>query len=360
MTFLLMMITLVFFVYRSLKKPLKYVREYDKTLVDYKSYKKIDDQAKNKTILVMSYNIMAYNFTKIEWFPYCPPEYLHPRHRAPRILNEIEQVNADVLSLQECDHDLFVEFYKPNLEALGYNCIFKAASASRIVTNCIAYKNKLFREESWTYLDLNDELDKLDDSFCRHKEAIFVTLKHYATGKSVVVANTHLFWNAEFEYVKYGQMCMIVKLIQNKFPQLPIILCGDMNSTPNSNVIKYLYRKAPEILHTIRGDFQKNKKFMELLWNENPNKLELRSAYDVYKVSNSNDFEDYADNHPDFSTYTHEFIGNLDYIIYSQKSLEVVELLKLPTHDHEVKAQKLPNSKYPSDHLKVGARFKFI
>jgi CCR4-NOT transcription complex subunit 6 len=359
-TFLLIMASLVFFVAQSVRKPAKYVRTYDKTLVDYKSYKKIDEQAKKNTILIMSYNIMAYNFTKIEWFPYCPPEYLHPKYRAPRILNEIEEVNADVLCLQECDHDLFIEFYKPNLEAMGYTCIFKSITANRIVTNCIAYKKKLFREETWSHLDLNEELDKLDDSFVRHKEALFINLRHYASGKNILIANTHLFWNTEFEYVKYGQMCMILKYIQNKYPNLPVVLCGDLNSTPNSNVIKYVYKKAPEVSINLRGDHAKNKKFMEQLWTENPNKLDLRSAYDVYKVSNVNDYKDYADNHPDFSVYTHEFIGTLDYIFYSQKDIEVVELLKLPTHDHEVKAQKLPNAKYPSDHLKIGARFKFI
>lgn len=360
LTFLLIMIGLIVFVSKCTKKTPKYTKEYDRTMVEYKVYKKVEEQNKKQTILVMSYNIMAYNFTKLEWYPYCHPDYLHPKYRSPRLLNEIEQVNADVLCLQECDHDLFIEYYKPNLEALGYICRFETKATNRVVSICIAYKKKLFKEEGFSHLELNEELEKLDDSFCRHKEAMLVNLKHYATGKNVLIANTHLFWNADFEYVKYGQVCMILKHVQKKYgSDIPLVLGGDFNSTPNSNVIKYIYKKAPEVSNLTRGDFAKNKRFMELLWNEYAHKFDLRSAYDVYKIGNNSDFSDYAENHPDFSIYTHEFIGTIDYILYKQDALEVVELLKLPTHDHEIKAQKLPNSRYPSDHLKIAARFRF-
>jgi CCR4-NOT transcription complex subunit 6 len=361
LTFLLIMLSMIFLTYKNLNKNVaKTKREYHETMVDYKVYNKIDDKNLNDTVLVMSYNILSCTFTKVEWFPYCQPEYLHPKYRAPRILNEIERVNADVLFLQECDHDLFLEFYKPNLEAMGYNVIFKSTNSSRIVTVGIAYKKKLFREENVVFLNLDEELDKLDDSFIRHKEALLVTLKQNSTGKKILVANTHLFWNADYEYVKYGQMSRIIKYIEKNYKDLPIIMGGDMNSTPSSNVLKYVYKKAPEVNMNIRGDYNKNKKFMEHFWNEHKHNLNLRSAYDIYKVGSNKDYEDYAENHPDFSTYTHEFVGTIDYILYNQNKIEVAELLKLPTHDIEVKSNKLPNSKYPSDHLKIGARLRLL
>ena len=190
-TFLIIMLTTIFLIHKNLNKNVaKTKREYNETLVDYKVYQKVDEKSLSDTILVMSYNILSSTFTKIEWFPYCQPEYLHPKYRAPRILNEIERVNADILCLQECDHDLFLEFYKPNLEAMGYKCIYKATDSSRIVTVCTAYKRQLFREEEeWTYLNLDRELDKLDESFLRHKEALFVNLKQHSTGKKVVVVS---------------------------------------------------------------------------------------------------------------------------------------------------------------------------
>jgi len=362
LTFLLIMISIVAFVAKSTSKTgSKNKKFYEDTLIDYKVYNKLNENDQKSSILVMSYNIMAYNFTKIEWFPYCQPEFLHPKYRAPRILNEIEKVNADIVCLQECDHDLFSEFYKVNLEALGYNTIFKPQSQNRIVTNVIAYKKSLFKQERVLYLDLNEDLGKLDESFNKHKEAYIVKLKQKSTGKDLIIVNTHLFWNPDHEYVKYGQISKIIKYVEDNFSKdIPVIFAGDMNSTPNSNVVKYIYKKAPEVNMNIKGDYAKNKKYIDQFWKESKHSLELRSAYDVYKVSSNKDFEEYADNHADFTTYTHEFIGTLDYILYSSKLLEVVELLKVPTHDTEVKGLRLPNNRYPSDHLKIGARFRLL
>jgi len=128
-----------------------------------------------------------------------------------------------------------------------------------------------------------------------------------------------------------------------------------MNSVPNSNVFKYIYKIPPNFSGNMRGDLNKNKYFMEQFYRENLVKLNIRSAYDSYKgLKNEN-----VENHPDFTTYTHEFIGNLDYIIYNDNNLAVSQLLRVPCNDEVIKKEKLPNFKYPSDHLKIAARFKF-
>lgn len=87
--------------------------------------------------------------------------------------------------------------------------------------------------------------------------------------------------------------------------------------------------------------------------------MQLRSAYDSYKSGNVSSKPDYAENHPDFTVYTKEFIGTLDYLLYSSKHFKVSSVLNVPTHDPEVKSSKLPNKTYPSDHFKIAARFTF-
>jgi len=353
----LIMLTFVFLVSKSLTKTTKReVVKYEEVPIEYKKYQNPDSQ--KKSILVMSYNIMAYNFTKYEWFPHCPPQYLDSKYRAPRIIAEIEALNADILCLQECDHDLFLEFYKVNLEALGYNTIFKIASTTRIVTNVSAYKKNVFSQESWEYLDLNEGLDKLDDCFHKHKEALILNLTHYESGTTIQVVNTHLFWNPEFEFVKYAQIAKILKYLEDTFKgKWPIIFCGDFNSTPNSNVIKYVYKQKPTLSSNQKGDFNKNKKYIEKFYAESMHNLKLRSAYDSYKVDEFKKTNEYAENHPDFTTYTEEFIGTLDYIFFSEE-LELLEVLKVPTNNLDVKSKKLPNALFPSDHLKIAARFE--
>ena len=173
--------------------------------------------------------------------------------------------------------------------------------------------------------------------------------------------NTHLFWNPKTEWIKYGQLHHILGFIENNFHKnLPTIIGGDINSTPDSNVLKLMYKIPPEINIDSEDNF-KNKKYIEQFWNE-ANKLkfrDLRSAYDVYKASSADEVSAYVKNHPDYTTYTHEFSGNIDYIFYSSENLELVQLMKIPTHDTEIKGLKLPNHRYPSDHLKIGAKFKF-
>jgi CCR4-NOT transcription complex subunit 6 len=360
LTLLLVVLTAVYFAYKYTNNTESSIKE--KFIVpncEFKQYEKNIDPI--QTIFILSYNIMAYNFTKFQWFPYCSPEYLPPRYRSPRILQEIEQTNADVLCLQECDYDLFVDFYKPNLEAIGYSCIMQPVTSNRIVTNVVCFKKNLFILEDWKRLDLNEELSTIDETFLKHKEALFVQLVHKHTHKKFVVSNTHLFWNHEFEYVKYGQLSKVIQFIEKHYKTLPVVLCGDLNSLPTSNVIKYVYSDAPDTANAnFKGDANKNKKFIDYFWNNHNHSLKLRSAYDVFKNDRVQEVADYADGHPDFTTYTQEFIGTLDYIFYNPEKLQVTELVRIPNNDQEVKGLKLPNFKYPSDHLKIGARFKFI
>lgn len=362
-TLLLIMVSLIVLIKQRTKTADKTSQKrYEDTQITYKNYESLspNEQASN-SVLVMSYNVLAYYFTKFEYFPYCQETYLHVKYRAPRIVNEIEKVNPDILCLQECDFDLFSEYYLPNLEALGYTCHYKASSSNRIVINVVCYKKRSFSVLEEFKIDLNDELAKRDEAFNKFKDATVLSLTHHASGKKIIVVNTHLYWNPDFEFVKYGQMCKIIKDIEKKYStSVPLILTGDFNSLPGSNLMKYIYRQAPEMNSINRGDIAKNKKLIAEFWEENGHHLDLRSAYDCYKFSRINDDPDFANNHPDFTTYTQEFIGTLDYLIYSAKHFQVTQILNVPTHDPEVKSAKLPNKTYPSDHFKIAARFKFI
>ena len=260
----------------------------------------------------MSYNVLAYYFTKYEYFPYCPEQYLHVKYRSPRIINEIEKVNPDVLCLQECDFDLFSEYYLPNLEALGYVCHYKASSSNRIVINVVCYKQKLFSVEEEFKIDLNDELTKRDEAFNKFKDATVINMTHNPSGKRLVIVNTHLYWNPEFEFVKYGQIAKIIKDIEKKYSaSVPVILCGDFNSLPTSNVIKFIYRNAPDMDSIKKGDVNKNRKLIAEFWEEFTHHLDLRSAYDSYKSSALVSESHYANNHADFTAYTEEFSGTI-------------------------------------------------
>ena len=371
-TMLLIGISTIFFVYFQTKQStLKNGLNFNTIeIVKSKFVANKKKASKKSDFSIMNYNIMAYNFTKSTWYSYCDYEYLSTKYRAPRILLEIKQIKPDVVCLQECDHDLFTEFYKPNLERIGYECYVNPLSTNKIVTVVTCILKESIRIVNKDYLDLNEGLDKLDENFIKYKEALILELSHKITGKQFIVCNTHLYWNPEFEYVKYGQLSKIFNFLEKKYKNFPITICGDFNSLPWSNVLKYVYKIRPSINSNSRGDYYKNKKFMEQFYDENKHSLDIRSAYENYKsYFNSevedtafpiteNKFNEIADSYPEFTNYTEEFNGNLDYILYSNDKLNVLELLEVPNHI-EIKNSKLPSKNYPSDHLKIAAKFSF-
>lgn len=361
LTLLVIMASMIFVVYMRNKPSKKEKLNAIPIVVDYK---KINNEAK-PDLKVFSYNIMAYNFSKPEWYPYVDVNLLHPKYRAPRILKEISDELPDILALQEVDNDLYLEFYKENLEALGYT-IEKTKDQTKIVSILIAVRKSVLNVDSVEYIDLNKELEKIDDSFQKHKEAIITVLSLKSDkSKKVVVINTHLFWNPEYEYIKYGQLSVIIKTLEDKYSRLPIIICGDLHSLPSSNVLKYVYRLPPIINSNSKGDYNLNKKFMEIFAKENAHTLPLRSAYESYmgiteineEVTESN-YRKIADRHPEYTFATKEFLECNDYILYTSSNLNLVSLLKIP-NDQEIRENFLPNAKYPSDHLKIGAEFSF-
>jgi len=340
--------------------------EFDQISKEAKiSFKNFDSLSANyekqKSILVMSYNILAQKYIKPEYFPYCPLNFLNFEYRSSIIMKEIEAVNPDILCLQECDVDLFPEFYIPKLEYLGYECLYNNIKDEKVIMNVICYKRSDFNVQEKIIIDLKDDFLHKNEAFDKYlKKAIILDLMHVPSGKRITTINTHLYWDPKFVFVKYGQLVKILIDIENKYSLLaPIILCGDFNSLPDSNVIKYIYNEKPDMGITIEVEAEKNKFIIQEIWDKYPNKFNLRSAYDSYKCENENEF-DYIKNHPDFTNFTLEFKGNLDYIIYSKEYFKLKELLKIPTDDSIINKSTLPNKYYPSDHLKIAARFELL
>ena len=225
LTFLLISISLILFVIFTRSKP----KSKAKTKLPSLPYEyiSISSSHEKKPISLISYNIMSYNFTKLEWFPYVKSEYLYPKYRSPRIINELENINADILCLQECDNDLFAEYYKNILQVeLGYTCIANPSSNpnKKNVINVICYKTTMFTELDVNVIDLNEDLCKIDESFAKHKEALMVQLQLKETKEKFVVITTHLYWNPEYEYVRYGEIAKILSSAYEKYKKM--FLCS--------------------------------------------------------------------------------------------------------------------------------------
>jgi uncharacterized protein with PIN domain len=110
----------------------------------------------------------------------------------------------------------------------------------------------------------NYNLQGLQQSFLRRNGALIARLLHKQTGKTVVVANTHLYWNPACEHVKLCQAHYILERARafwnknndvdnnnsnNNNNKEPFVFCGDLNSRPNSVTHSYLTRGSINAKH---------------------------------------------------------------------------------------------------------------
>jgi mRNA deadenylase 3'-5' endonuclease subunit Ccr4/uncharacterized protein with PIN domain len=99
----------------------------------------------------------------------------------------------------------------------------------------------------------------------RENIGLIVLLRHRHTDELVLVANTHLFWNPEFDDVKVAQTTYLLqhitelrRLLSQQHPgrTIHVVLAGDLNSTPQSRVLQLIQTGRVEIVEKKEGEGQ--------------------------------------------------------------------------------------------------------
>ncbi|OWM72284.1 hypothetical protein CDL15_Pgr018169 [Punica granatum] len=161
-----------------------------------------------------------------------------------------------------------------------------------------------------------------------------------SSGRLIIVANTHLYWDPEWADVKLAQAKYLLSRlarfrtsVSDKFEAVPpVIVAGDFNSTPGDKVYQYL----------VSGD---SSSFVPKCLDELP--IPLRSVYGSTRGE------------PPFTNCTPSFTDTLDYIFFSPSLyLKPVSFLELPSPDSPDVSGGLPNNYHPSDHLPIGTEFE--
>lgn len=213
------------------------------------------------TVKIMTYNILAQRFVRPNWYQHCRPEILDPVYRFNNILNEINQCNPDILTLQEVEYKTFLSL-KTNL--VDYECVFanhmpdnqiKAGPLHQIGL-AILFKPAKF--ENLTHVNVtavedvqkiikknklkNEPLfQKILDPY-RHEGSQILALYDKTTRTRFIIANTHLFWNPNHSEIKFLHLARFfqelnrVKKVIGGEPY--IILPGDYNTMSDSPILK--------------------------------------------------------------------------------------------------------------------------
>jgi len=159
--------------------------------------------------------------------------------------------------------------------------------------------------------------------------------------RQFVVANVHTYWNPDFADVKLWQtwvLCQeLEKLVLSR--GLPLVICGDFNSTPDSPVYDLL---ATSRVQSDDSIFQKDPERLLPAPSALTHALGLRSAYATV-----------LGREPAATNFTDKFVGVLDYIWYSKVHLTPVAVLDVDEQAVLKKYTALPSPLFASDHISL-------
>ena len=350
---------------------------------------------------ILSYNILCDKYATTTQYGYTPISVLHWGRRRRLILDEIVFQDADVICMQEVDRESFQTYFQYELASRGYKGIFypksraktMAEAEAKLVDGCaIFYKSKKyicldkmvvdFGSTAINRQDMKGEHDIFNRVMPRDNISVVGFFENRMTGARFMIGNAHIYWDPLYADVKLVQVAILMEAISKKAEewarkaacedksvyrhsddespdgtsesieefgpslqyasgtQIPLILCGDFNSDHASGVYELITQGELSGAHhdlTSRnyGNFTRDGMY---------HPFKLKSAYNVMGELN-------------FTNYTPNFTGVIDYIWYSHNAMEVRGLLGNVDEQYLRRVPGFPNAHFPSDHLALKAEF---
>ncbi|KAJ1920572.1 RNA exonuclease ngl2 [Mycoemilia scoparia] len=239
-----------------------------------------------KPFTIMTYNILAQPLVKRSLFPYASKTSLRWKSRKQLFMNEFSYLKPDIACLQEVGTTNYHQDYNTFFKSQGYeNQFFQSRAKSHGL--CMLWKKNKLELLKKVHLKLNPSVTLFDEKLHTDNVAQIYVLafkdslprpnpdpyadcvspEHQAYPSSpaphnsndesadqrgedeepmqrgVIVSNTHLFWLPSASYERLGQQIVITKAIndiQEQYPDFPVIMCGDFNTTPDDALYSLL------------------------------------------------------------------------------------------------------------------------
>eukprot|EP01137_Pigoraptor_chileana_P024161 Opistho-2@91637 len=169
--------------------------------------------------------------------------------------------------------------------------------------------------------------------------AVAVMLEFRGSQTPLFVSNVHIHWDPSYKDVKMVQCAMLMEEIRkiiasSRKLRMPLIVCGDFNSLPDSGVYEYLSNGRLAVDHS---DFETHS-YGNFMSNGFKHPYNLKSAYAQLGEL-------------PFTDFTFEFTGVIDYIWYTADRMAPSGLLGALNDDFVGKFLGCPNAHFPSDHI---------
>mmetsp|Transcript_6316 Transcript_6316/g.20467 ORF Transcript_6316/g.20467 Transcript_6316/m.20467 type:complete len:452 (+) Transcript_6316:263-1618(+) len=348
---------------------------------------------------VLNLNLLADSLVTFEHYPGTPKRFLSWQYRSGGLMKHILSSDADLLCLQEVDHAHFESFYSPQLEAAGYRGQFKCRTGDKRDGCAVFVRGASFSVSDWVQVECFVAGHPVLD---RDNVALGAVCTHKATGRTLLVATTHLLFNPKRGDVKIAQLNFLTEMLQRvraDHGHCPVILTGDFNSTPVSAVYEVMTRGQLDASHVDRrevsgqgevirqmsrggkrrpppydrdgphgasgtalGQFKppsppSSPRFVPLPAELSQPKCALGPMKSAYALPSNGG----STGEPAFTTYHFNFKGAVDYVFYADSEsqpLRPAGILGMPT-PAQLGQMGVPNEVWSSDHLSLLTEFSF-
>ena len=255
---------------------------------------------------VATFNVLARSYSNPGFMPWVPVDVLDWRSRSARLAEVYASVDASILCLQEVDE--FDTFHREALQRLGYETAFAQRTGAKLDGLVTAHRSAEFEALSTEVVEFDDlckasvylqatqgrssappssssaplspspssssspasrlKTGNVDaaiaaasgsmapvigssshnpDRLRRGNIATISLFRHRSSGRRLLVANTHIFWNPRHEDVKLAQCQFLLMRIEETLQrqvdgEVATIITGDFNSLPTSDVYSFLAR----------------------------------------------------------------------------------------------------------------------
>jgi len=248
--------------------------------------------------------------------------------RKDRLLEVIEEMDADVLSLVECDH--YEDHFKPALEKMGYDSTWrKRPRPSSADGCCLAWRRGIFELIAEESVEFVDKMCPKEGKVYKDRIAVIALLRSRISKRRVCVASTHLQRNPEDptqDMLRARQVGQVLRALveftsQHSAVDVPVVLTGDLNCTSFgrlrgvANTLSLMNREV--VLHPFTFDC--------------------------------------ADVPTGVTSVTMARCMRIDAILYQSQRLELVDVQEIPDLTPHL---PIPNAQQPSDHVPIVAQFR--
>jgi len=249
--------------------------------------------------------------------------------RKGRLMAEIKSMDADIISLVECDH--YEDHFKPGLVALGYDSLWQKRPRPACQDGCcIAWRRSALELVKSSHVEYVDKYDPATKKSFKDRIALISLLRFRLTGESVCFVSTHLARNpetSEMDKLRARQIGQVLREVAEFTKAIgatdaPVILAGDLNATS--------FGKLRGIAAAVTL-------------------LEKDSFIHPFAF-------DCADVPTGATSVTTSRNVRIDAIMYQTQRLELSDIYKVP---HLSVDDPIPNATHPSDHAAISAKFCF-